>query len=266
MRCGGSFDKTHPYQGLHAFLYLITPTPAVIGYTRSSTVADSVSVFYRVPRMGVERLADDGGPFGFDITTALAVDDLITLYGCDAVVETGCHLGDTTHYLARRYPSLPVYSCDLDPAYAAFTRHRVAGHRNARVEHVDSPALVAAAAGIHERPLFFLDAHWGPDWPLARELAAVAAGVVVIHDFDIGHPRFAFDVYGDLVCGPAMLAAMSRPPEVYFTPDPAADWPLPCLQTRRRAGVGILTVGLDTAPLQKHPHLTTRYLERAVTP
>ncbi|WP_345006126.1 hypothetical protein, partial [Streptosporangium album] len=42
--CGGSFDKTHPYQGLHAFLYLITPTPAVIGYTRSSTVADNVSL------------------------------------------------------------------------------------------------------------------------------------------------------------------------------------------------------------------------------
>ncbi|MFD8531545.1 hypothetical protein ACFV0L_29405 [Streptosporangium canum] len=221
---------------------------------------ETLRVFYRTARAGVERLSDDGGPFGFDITVALLVDHLLVAYGCDAVVETGCYLGDTTDYLARRYPGLPVYSCDIDLMHASFTRHRVAGHRNARVEHVDSPALVAAAAGIHERPLFFLDAHWGPDWPLARELASIAAGVVVIHDFDIGHPRFAYDAYDGLVCGPGMLAEMPDPPAMYFTPDPEADWPLPCLQTRRRAGVGVFTVELDTEPLEKHPHLITRCL------
>ncbi|WP_329427498.1 hypothetical protein OG339_45620 [Streptosporangium sp. NBC_01495] len=225
----------------------------------------TLCAFYRTARAGAVRLSDDGGPFGFDITVALLADDLVTGYDCDALVETGCHLGDTTDYLARRYPELPVYSCDIDPSYAAFTRRRVAKHRNARVEPVDSAALVNSAAAIHHRPLFFLDAHWGPDWPLARELEAIAAGIVLIHDFDIGHPRFSYDAYGDLVCGPNMLAAMSRPPERYFVPDPEADWPLPCLQTRRRAGVGILAVGLDSGPLDTHPHLITRHLEMAVT-
>lgn len=103
--------------------------------------------------------------------------------------------------------------------------------------------------------MFFLDAHWGPQWPLDLELAVITTGIVVIHDFDIGHPRFAFDTYQEMVCGPAMLAAMPTPPARYFTPDPQADHPLPCLQTGRRAGVGIVAIGVDPGPLEDHPHL-----------
>jgi hypothetical protein len=227
----------------------------------------TLAAFYRTTRAGAARLSDDGGPFGFDITVALLVDDLITAYGCDAVAETGCFLGDTTDYLARRYPDLPVYSCDINPDWARFTQHRVAAHSNARVLHTDSPKLVAGVTAIQERPLWFLDAHWDEDWPLAQELMTIRQGVAVIHDFDIGHPRFGYDVYGGQVCGPAMLAALPNPPQVYFTPDPEADWPLPCLQTRRRSGIGVLAVGLDLGPLEQHPHLITHHLapEMAVT-
>ncbi len=215
----------------------------------------TLSIFYRTERVGAVRLSDGGGPFGFDVTVALLVDDLISRYGCDAVAETGCFLGDTTSYLARRYPQLPVYTCDIEPAHASFTRHRLAEHGNVTVEDVDSPALVAAVSARHQRPLFYLDAHWGPHWPLDRELAAIGSGVVVVHDFDVGHPRFSFDSYDGIACGPTVLARMPAPPARYFTPDPQTDHPLPCLQTGRRAGVGILAVGLDIGPLQEHPRL-----------
>lgn len=218
----------------------------------------TLDCFYRTERAGAARLADGGGPFGFDITLALLVDDIIEWCGVDALIETGCHRGDTTSYLARRYPELPVYSCDNDPGNAAFTRRRLAQQPNATVLHADSPELVAAASAQFERPLFYLDAHWGPDWPLARELSAASAGVVLIHDFDIGHPRFAFDVYDGVVCGPQILADLLDPPRVYFTPDPDASHPLPCLQTGRRAGVAVLPIGINEQQLCGVPHLKAR--------
>lgn len=226
-----------------------------MGRARTDT---TLAIFYRTERVGAVRLSDGGGPFGFDVTVALIVDDLLTAYSCDAIVETGCFLGDTTSYLARRYPDLPVCSCDNDPRYVSFTQHRLADAGNVTVSCVDSPMLVAELALRHDRPLFFLDAHWGAHWPLARELAAITTGIVVIHDFDIGHPRFAFDTYQGMDCGPGVLASMPTPPARYFTPDPQADHPLPCLQTGRRAGVGIVAVGMDPIPLEAHPHLLGR--------
>lgn len=223
-----------------------------MGQDRADT---TLAVFYRTERVGGVRSSDGGGPFGFDITVALIVDDLIMAYSCDAIVETGCFLGDTTSYLGRRYPELPVYSCDNDARHASFTQHRLRAISNVTVTCIDSPELVTAMVSRHVRPLLFLDAHWGERWPLGQELAAITTGIVMIHDFDIGHPRFSFDTYQGVACGPAVLASMPTPPARYFTPNPLADHPLPCLQTGRRAGVGIVAVGLDLGPLEAHPHL-----------
>ncbi|MGK5557967.1 hypothetical protein ACSNOI_40815 [Actinomadura kijaniata] len=223
-------------------------------------VARTYEAFYKVPRAGQERLSDGGGPFGFDIHLALIVDELIRLYGCDALAETGCFYGDTTVYLAARYPQLPVWTCDVIAEHVMVTRHRLTGTPNASIRHCDSPELVADVLAQYQRPLLFLDAHWGPAWPLRRELQAVLAetGIVVIHDFDVGHPRFAYDTYQGIVCGPHLLAMLSDPPEQYFVPAVDADWPLPCQQTGRRAGTGIVLSGLDPAPLVGHPYLQCR--------
>ncbi len=132
----------------------------------------TVSVFYRTGRAGAIRLSDGGGPFGFDIAVALMVDELIRGYRCDAIAETGCFAGDTTFYLARRYPGLPVYACDIDPESAAFTARRLAGCPNVGVTCEDSPRCWHALRAAHARPLAFLDAHWGERWPLAAELDA----------------------------------------------------------------------------------------------
>jgi hypothetical protein len=222
----------------------------------------TVSAFYRTGRAGARRLSDGGGPFGFDIAFALIVDELIREYGCDAIAETGCFAGDTTSYLARRYPSLPVYSCDIDQGCAAFTARRLAGCLNAEVTCEDSPGMLARVASCHARPLAFLDAHWGGNWPLIAELGIVtaAAGIAVIHDFDIGHDRFSYDTYDGVPCGPPLLSRMADPPAWYYTLDPSAALPVPCLQTGRRAGAGVVLgrgLGAGQAPpsrfLAAHP-------------
>ncbi|WP_433464014.1 hypothetical protein [Spirillospora sp. CA-128828] len=236
---------------------------AVMAVTESD-VQQTYEVFYRVPRVGQLRLSDGGGPFGFDIHLALLVHQLIDMLGCDAICETGSFVGDTTHYLAARYPDLPVYSCDIDPRHVAVTRRRLARHGNATVKCCDSPRLVAEVAGRHARPLCFLDAHWGAQWPLVQELELLATrapsggAVAVVHDFDIGHPRFSYDSYGGRDCGPGLLAELAHPPAVYFTPRPDGPWPLPCLQTGRRAGAAVIAFGLDDTPLRDHPLLEVR--------
>ena len=53
---------------------------------------------------------------------------------------------------------------------------------------------------------------------------------------------------------------MTRSPGAYFVFDPAAVVPLPCLQTGRRAGVAVITAGLDDRPLPGGRYLTARSL------
>ncbi len=226
-------------------------------------IGRTAEVFYRTWRAGACRLSDGGGPFGFDIAVALLADELITGYGCDAITETGCFLGDTTAYLARRYPRLPVYACDIDPGCCAFTARRLAACPNVTVTCEDSPALLARVTTRHERTFAFLDAHWDQDWPLLAELNTLDSAVAMVHDFDIGHPRFSFDAYDGLACGPGLLARMTRPPERYFAFDPAAVLPLPCLQTGRRAGVAVIIAGLDDQPSGASRYLTAHVLTPA---
>ncbi|MEV8038631.1 hypothetical protein [Streptomyces sp. NPDC086182] len=108
-----------------------------------------------------------------------------------------------------------------------------------------------------QRPLVFLDAHWGPDWPLAGELTALRTGaaVAVIDDFQIGHPRFGYDTYDGQVCGPQLVTEVLPDLERMFVGNIEADYPLPCLQTGRRSGTGIIAFGLDGghSPLTGHP-------------
>jgi hypothetical protein len=230
---------------------------------RQDETGRTAAVFYRTWRAGACRLSDGGGPFGFDIAVALLAGELIGGYGCDAIAETGCFLGDTTAYLARRYPHLPVYTCDVSPEFCAFTARRLAACPNVAVTCEDSPAMLARVCAAHQRTFTFLDAHWGKDWPLPAELEALAGTVALIHDFDIGHPRFSFDTYDGTACGPVLLERMSRPPERYFVLDPGAALPLPCLQTGRRAGVAVITAGLDDTPLDASPYLAARSLAPA---
>jgi len=207
--------------------------------------------FYTTARLGQEQLSDGGGPFGFDITTALQVDFLVDAYGCDGIVETGCFLGDTTEYLANRYPQLPVRTCDVAENHAAFTRHRLKQHQNATVLHGDSADLLPSLLDGLDRPLLYLDAHWREAWPLRDELTSVRRGVVAIDDFFIGHDRFGYDQYDGVVCGPELVAQSLPQAEELFVGNPYAKYAAPCLQTGRRAGTGYLAPGLDASLLAR---------------
>jgi hypothetical protein len=115
----------------------------------------------------------------------------------------------------------------------------------------NSAELLPAALGAAKTPLIYLDAHWRDEWPLASELSSVDRGIVIVDDFDIGIPRFGFDTYGGIACGLEYIAKfLPRSITSVFFSNPQAEYPLPCLQTGRRAGRCFVAFGLDSGPLR----------------
>ncbi len=217
-----------------------------------AAVGRLVRNFYSTPRASAGLLSDGGGPFGFDVHVALQIDCIIRLCGIDGIVETGCCLGDTTEYLARQYPRLAVRTCDIDSDRAAFTDARLQRWPNVTVGCGDSAELITDLSESMTRPLYILDAHGGSGWPLADELYQIARGVAAIDDFDIGHPRFSYDVYDDVPCSPALIAAVFPHLRLMLVGNPYGSYPVPCLQPYRRSGVGYLNVPPDVTRLWDH--------------
>lgn len=209
--------------------------------------------FYNTERAGCVGLSDGGGPFGFDIHAALCAEVLISSMGCDAIFETGCFLGDTTSYLSRRYEDVPVLACDVAASHAAFTGQRLKSQKNVTIAATDSPEFLTMFKDDFDFPFFYLDAHGNSDWPLFRELAVIRSGVICIDDFDIGHQRFAFDSYDGIDCGPDILPDHLRSLTGYFTLNPVAAFPYPCLQIGRRGGKAFFILGKDVSGLMLHP-------------
>lgn len=230
------------------------------------SVASVYENLYRIERLAAAELSDGGGPFGFDAHTALAFDWLIERYGCDAIIETGCNHGDTTEYLARTYPHLTVLTCDVVPRYVEFVRERVGVLPNVAVDLCDSTELVRRVQGQFERPIYYLDAHWYEDWPLARELELIERGVIMIDDFDIGHPRFGYDEYKGVRCGPEILKPFAEKFPTFYVTNPNARYDLPCLQVGRRAGRAFCQVGLPRDYMRYHRWFARRDTATGASP
>lgn len=199
--------------------------------------------FYRIRRLGANRLPGDGGPFGFDIHAAIMVDYAIRKFSCDAIIETGCFAGDTTEYLVRKYPDLTVISCDIVEDYQSFTKERVSFAKNATVLHGSSNDIVREYANKFKFPFLYLDAHWYEYWPIDDEISSVDSGILCIDDFDIKNGRYGFDVYKGRTCGPEILRPFSDKIKKFYTNNPEATMPFPCLQPARRSGRAFVPVG-----------------------
>jgi hypothetical protein len=207
--------------------------------------------FYTTPRAAAPLLSDGGGPFGFDIQAALQFDYIIRNYAVSHILETGCCLGDTADYLARTYPHLSLWTCDVNTKFASFSAERLKRYPHAKVEHGDSAKLLPKALDGVGMPLLYLDAHWGDDWPLAGELKSVRYGVVVVDDFDIDNPRFGFDSYNGVTCDINFITDVRPDLEVAYIGNPGASYGYPCLQIGRRSGRCYLPIGVSTEPFEK---------------
>src|SRR4051794_37388876 len=127
-----------------------------------------------------------------------------------AIVETGTYLGTTTEWLAAF--QLPVFTCEADPENYGVSKARLHATPNVTVAKADSRAFLTKllSGTLGDGPnLFYLDAHWNDDLPLAEELEIIFGrsldSVVVIDDFEVpGDPGYGFDDWG---AGKALTSA-----------------------------------------------------------
>jgi hypothetical protein len=121
-----------------------------------------------------------------------------------AIVETGTFRGTTTEYLYKS-SGLPVYTVEEHPRYYGYSKTRFIFNNKIRVYFGDSVSflkqLVADAIFIHKNIFVYLDAHWGDDLPLFKEVQIIFAhypnAVIMIDDFKVpGDDGYAYDDYG----------------------------------------------------------------------
>lgn len=132
--------------------------------------------------------------------------------GVLAFIETGANLGNTACYVAKRFNSLQVFSCEPAPAAYRIADQRAAKLSNLTIRSLASPAFLDRIYKEHpmlarQTNLFYLDAHgYGFDWPLRDELRWITThhdrALILIDDFQVPHgPHFGFDSYKNQVCG-----------------------------------------------------------------
>lgn len=152
-----------------------------------------------------ERGAAWGGPFNGQPARQALFGELVARVRPCVIVETGTYLGTTTEFFAEF--GKPVFTVEGDPRACGFARARLWKRRNVTLVHDDSrQALRRWFEGplrtcADKTSLFYLDAHWNAELPLAQELAIIfshcRAAVVMIDDFQVPFDAgYAFDDYG----------------------------------------------------------------------
>jgi hypothetical protein len=146
-----------------------------------------------------------GGPFNGQAKRCHLFSLLIHELTPASVVETGTYLGTTTEWIAAF--NIPTYSCEASPENYGFSKSRLQKYSNVNIMQLDSrKALAQLFRGelkyLTDKPiLFYLDAHWEKDLPLAEELELIFSNcrnaVVLIDDFQvIDDLGYGFDNYG----------------------------------------------------------------------
>lgn len=88
-----------------------------------------------------------------------------------AFVETGTCRGDTISFLARRFPNLPIYSCEIEKRLYQISKIRTKRFPNVHVFNISSEELLKDMANeFGDHPFFFLDAHGDGPNPIKKEI------------------------------------------------------------------------------------------------
>jgi hypothetical protein len=202
-----------------------------------------------------------GGPFnGQPARRALFREIVAKLHPC-AIVETGTYLGTTTAFMAQT--GLPVYTIEAHPRKYGFVRVRFWRTHNIILLHEDTRTalrklLGGPLGGLRDRSLlFYLDAHWNEDLPLAEEIEIIFGrcqlAVVMVDDFQVpGDPGYGYDDYG---CGKSLTVDYIAPVvlayglQSFYPATPSiteGGWRRGCVVLAHQAS---LTRKLDSMPL-----------------
>ncbi len=140
-------------------------------------------------------------PFSGDIHLLNKIYELITEFKVKSVIETGTWMGRTTQLFSMMVDE--VYTIEINPEYyeqASFLKD----YKNVYRHLGDSGEVlwhILRYYATTDPILFYLDAHWGENFPLLKELQTIAeydvkSPIIVIHDcYNPFNPDFGYDVY-----------------------------------------------------------------------
>lgn len=169
----------------------------------------------------------------------------------DRFVETGTHMGWTSLWVARNYPSLPIYTVEVDPTFHGRSVENLAPYPQAHVALGHSPDFLRALLPLLGTGLtmFWLDAHWYPPVPLRDECRVVSQldrYVCLLDDFSCWGPDFNGDTFyrDGPTQGPACYNDLSYVHDVL-----ASECYRPCYEPRPGYnGAGLFLKGVDYVP------------------
>lgn len=137
-------------------------------------------------------------PFGGQRDRLRTIRALIDGFEPDAFIETGTFIGSTTRFFCGN--GVPVYTAEVRRDLWLLARLRLGWNSDATVICGDSRVMLRELAEAHSfrRPFFYLDAHWGSNWPLRDELALVCDhwqdAIIVADDFRVdGDDGYGYD-------------------------------------------------------------------------
>lgn len=187
-------------------------------------------------------------PLHGDKTLKSLMDEIVQNWDATAFVETGTFVGDTAKYVALRYPNVKVFTCEINKRWLKLAKRFCEGISNIEFFQGQSPEFLDGLRDFlkGERPIFWLDAHWGDYWPLVGEtklISSLPRYVIMIDDFEVpGRPRFHYDVYNgvknSLQLHSNVLGGRCYVPN--YEPDPTC---------RNPAGYGVFFKGVECSKL-----------------
>jgi hypothetical protein len=132
--------------------------------------------------------------------------DVVNRVDPDVFIETGTHMGWTSHWMARRFLELEIWTCEVDGEYYQKSKENLAGFAGVELTQGDSRGFMREAkkrleADTSKLPMFWLDAHWYPPVPLREECAVVATlprYICLLDDLGCEAPHFDGDVFQEL--------------------------------------------------------------------
>jgi len=210
------------------------------------------STFNYPPPVDIDwTLSGGGGPLGYNIHYALEIDFLINSYKCDAIIETGTNVGDSTEYFAKQYPNITIITCEIDSKHLEIAYNRLEKYPNVHVLQGSSEEIVLKFQNHFKIPFYFLDAHLNGDayWPLPDEIKNIKKGIVSIDDFDINNSFYKYDTYvksnGEIIkCDLQSIPKENISTPIYSNNPSKSHYPIPIVPPIYQAGRGYFGVGI----------------------
>ncbi len=152
-------------------------------------------------------------PLHGDVISIQLFKEIVEEFDIDTIVETGTFRGFTTELLAKMFPKIKIYTCEINGLNYLKAKKNLAKYKNVHLFKGTSPTFLADLLDnkkISNKTLFYLDAHWLDEWPLEEEIKIISTrlknAIVVIDDFKVpGNNNFAFDKYGSKECALPMI-------------------------------------------------------------